>query len=343
MPFKALVRPLALLSLLAAAFPAWADLVVLQYHHVSDSSPPATSTSISLFEGQLKMISDLDIEVVHLLEGTRKTLDGGNESDNRIAITFDDAYESVYSEAAPLLASRGYPYTIFVNTQAVGRNGYMTWDQIKELAGREDVTIANHSADHDHLAKKPGETDSKWQTRVSNSLDDAQETLADQLGSSVPLFAYPYGEFDEALEKQLAARDWYGYGQQSGAIGPKSAGTRLPRFPMANAFGQLGSLENKLRSKAFPIDAGNLPDGVISENPPTLAFPLAPPINTNRLTCYASGKGRIDFDVVQGTVRVKAPDSFNSRRFRYNCTHPAGDGSYYWLSQQWLDLSKPED
>jgi len=343
MPTRALVKPLAVFSLLAAAFPAWSDLVVLQYHHVSDSTPPATSTSVSLFEGQLEKISDLNIDVVNLLEGTRKTLTGGDEGDNRIAITFDDAYESVYSEAAPLLTSKGYPYTILVNTQAVGRNGYMTWDQIKELAGREGVTIANHSADHGHLAKKPGETDGEWQTRVSNSLDSAQSTLSDELGSSVPLFAYPYGEFDEALEKQLAARDWYGYGQQSGAIGPKSARTRLPRFPMANAYGQLASLENKLLSKAFPIDAGNLPDGVISENPPTLAFPLVSPISTNRLTCFASGQGRIEFDVVDGAVRVKAPDSFNSRRFRYNCTHPAGNGSYYWLSQQWLDLSKPED
>ncbi|WP_417566967.1 polysaccharide deacetylase family protein [Marinobacter sp.] len=343
MPIKAFVKPLAVFSLLAAASPVWADLVVLQYHHVSGSTPSATSTSVSLFEGQLEMISDLDVEVVDLLKGTRKTLAGGSESGNRIAITFDDAYESVYSDAAPLLASKGYPYTIFVNTQAVGRNGYMTWDQIKELAELETVIIANHSADHGHLAKKPGETDSDWQIRVSNSLDSAQETLAAKLGSSAPLFAYPYGEFDQALEKQLAARGWYGYGQQSGAIGPKSASTRLPRFPMANAYGQLGNLENKLLSKAFPIDTKNLPDGVISENPPTLAFPLASPINTNRLTCFASGQGRIDFDVIDGAVRVKAPDSFNRRRFRYNCTHPAGDGSYYWLSQQWLDLSKPED
>ena len=70
---------------------------------------------------------------------------------------------------------------------------------------------------------------------------------------------------------------------------------------------------------------------------------LVEPIDANRLTCFASGQGRIDFDVTDGNVEVKAPEAFNSRRFRYNCTHPAGDGSYYWLSQQWLDLSKPED
>ncbi len=343
MQLKAFLKSSMIVTLMATGTAARADLVVLQYHHVSDSTPPATSTSVSLFEGQLDMISDLELEVVDLHKGTEAALAGTDGQGNRIAITFDDAYDSVYHTAAPLLAEKAYPYTIFVNTEAVGRNGYMTWDQIRELAERPGVTIANHSADHGHLARKPNESESDWQARVTNSLDSAQESLEEELDSPAPMFAYPYGEFDEALERRIAERGWYGFGQQSGAIGQQTEKTRLPRFPMANAYGQLGNLENKLRSKAFPIDTGELPDGVISGNPPTLVFPLVDPIDANRLTCFASGQGRIDFDIIDGNVEVKAPEAFNSRRFRYNCTHPAGDGSYYWLSQQWLDLSKPED
>lgn len=343
MQLKAFLKSSMIVTLMATGTAARADLVVLQYHHVSDSTPPATSTSVSLFEGQLDMISDLELEVVDLHKGTEATLAGTDGQGNRIAITFDDAYDSVYHTAAPLLAEKAYPYTIFVNTEAVGRNGYMTWDQIRELAERPGVTIANHSADHGHLARKPNESESDWQARVTNSLDSAQESLEEELDSPAPMFAYPYGEFDQALERKIAERGWYGFGQQSGAIGQQTEKTRLPRFPMANAYGQLGNLENKLRSKAFPIDTGQLPDGVISGNPPTLVFPLVDPIDANRLTCFASGQGRIDFDVIDGNVEVKAPEAFNSRRFRYNCTHPVGDGSYYWLSQQWLDLSKPED
>lgn len=343
MPFKPFLKNSMVIAAMATAISARADLVVLQYHHVSDSTPPATSTSVSLFEGQLDMISDLELDVVDLQKGTEKTLAGTDGQGNSIAITFDDAYDSVYHTAAPLLAEKAYPYTIFVNTEAVGGNGYMTWEQIRELAERPGVTIANHSADHGHLARKPNESESDWQARVTNSLDSAQKTLTRELDSPAPMFAYPYGEFDEALERKVAERGWYGFGQQSGAIGQKTEATRLPRFPMANAYGQLGSLENKLRSKAFPIDTGKLPDGVISENPPTLVFPLVAPLGASQLTCFASGQGRIDFEVIDGNVQVQSPEAFNSRRFRYNCTHPAGDGSYYWLSQQWLDLSKPED
>ncbi|MBL3556558.1 polysaccharide deacetylase family protein [Marinobacter sp. JB05H06] len=336
-------RSLLMVSLAGFALAAKADLVVLQYHHVSDSTPPSTSTSVSLFEGQMDMIEELGIEVVPLESGTREALDGKLDSRKQAAITFDDAYESVYSSAVPELDKRGYPYTIFVNTDAIGSHGYMTWDQLDEVRKRSGVTIANHSEDHGHLAKRPDESQDDWAQRVESSLDIAQETLADRLGIDVPMFAYPYGEFDEALEEKISERGWLGYGQQSGAIGATSGATRLPRFPMANAYGQLNSLKDKLRSKALPVDADELPDGVIENNPPTLEFTLQDGISPDRLSCFASGQGRIDFKATGNKVMLKAPERFNSRRFRYNCTHPARDGSFYWLSQQWLDLSKPED
>jgi poly-beta-1,6-N-acetyl-D-glucosamine N-deacetylase len=341
---RMMTRSLLLLPITAFALTANADLVVLQYHHVSDSTPSSTSTSVSLFQGQLDMIEDLGLEVVPLESGTRAALAGELNDRSQVAITFDDAYESVYSQAAPALQERGYEYTIFVNTEAVGSHGYMTWDQLQEVRDRDGVTIANHSKDHGHLAKRPGESDNDWEARVDRSLDEAQETLSEKLGTNVPMFAYPYGEFDDALLRKIEARGWLGFGQQSGAIGETSAATRLPRFPVANAYGQLNSLEDKLRSKALPVDASQLPDGVISENPPTLSFTVPETISVDRLSCFASGQGRVDFQVSGGdNVILKAPRSFNSRRFRYNCTHPAPDGSYYWLSQQWLDLSQPED
>lgn len=332
-----------LLIALAACQAARADLVVLQYHHVSDATPPSTSTSVSLFESQLDMIETLGMRVVPLQPGTEAAL-AGNAGDRDVALTFDDAYESVYTEAAPRLAERRYPYTVFVNTESVGRPGFMTWEQLAELAQDELVTLANHSADHAHLAKRPDESEDDWQQRVERSLDDAQDQLRQKLGTDTALFAYPYGEFDHALEQKIAERGWFGYGQQSGPIGPQSAATRLPRFPMANTYGQLATLKDKLLSKAFPVDASALPDGVTRDNPPTLTFRLPERLSGNRLSCFASGQGRIDIKINQDNeVVVRAPESFKSRRFRYNCTHPAGEGRFYWLSQQWLDLSQPED
>lgn len=340
---KKLWASVALGSLLLAGQAARADLVVLQYHHISNDTPPSTSTSESLFQAQLDMVSELEIDVVDLHDATANLLSDNPPGHQNIALTFDDAYESVYSVAANVLQERALPYTIFVDTKAVGNQGYMTWEQLQELASRENVSIANHSAGHGHLARKPDESQSHWEKRITRSLDSAQAKLKKKLGTESPLFAYPYGEFDEALEAEVSERGWFGFGQQSGAIGPLSGTTRLPRFPMANAYGQLNGLKDKLTSKAFPIDTNTLPDGIMNANPPVLTLPLAEGIEPARLTCFASGMGRIDFDVSGDTISVQAPQPFNSRRFRYNCTHPAEDGSFYWLSQQWLDLSQPED
>lgn len=338
---RILPRLALLLGLLSASVRA--DLVVLQYHHVSDTTPAATSTSVALFEAQLDLIAELGMKVVSLTEGTRSALAATDRS-NQVAITFDDAYSSVYTTAAPKLHERGYAYTIFVNTDAVGRPGYMTWEQLQELAARTEVSIGNHSADHAHLPRRPDEPADAWRRRISHSLDRAQEVLGNRLGTDEPIFAYPYGEFDAALEAEVAARGWFGYGQHSGPIGPGSSPTRLPRFPMADAFGQLPALRDKLRSLAFPVDAGALPDGIIADNPPQLALTLPDNLDIRRLTCYASGMGRISVrSGDDNQVLVTAPRPFHSRRFRYNCTYPAGKGRYYWLSQPWLDLRQAED
>jgi hypothetical protein len=112
---------------------------------------------------------------------------------------------------------------------------------------------------------------------------------------------------------------------------------------MANAYGQLQGLENKLLSKALPVPADDLPDGIVGTNPPNLQLTLPSGFTADKLTCFGSGQGRIKVTTNAQQANVQAPAAFNSRRFRYNCTYPAGEGRFYWLSQPWLDLSRPED
>lgn len=339
-----LSRALTTASLLVvAALPARADLVVLQYHHISDQTPASTSTRVDLFRDHLQRIAELELKVVPLETGTKAALEGTLEGRQQVAITFDDAYESVWTTAAPLLEDHGYPYTIFVNTRAVGSEGYMTWEQLARASQQANVLVANHSHDHSHLPKRPDESREDWRQRTTETLDRAQTILEDKLGVKEPLFAYPYGEYDTGVEQLVDERDWFGYGQQSGAIGPGSDPSRLPRFPMATAYGQLDGLDDKLLSRALPVNFTTLPDGILDDNPPRLKLTLPEPLQPAALTCFASGQGRIPADIDGQSVSVQAPEAFNSRRFRYNCTYPAGQGRFYWLSQQWVDLSQPED
>jgi len=327
---------------------AQADLVILAYHHVSSDTPASTSTSPDLFRGQLEMIDELDMEVVHLKEGTKAALDEYEDGQLRVALTFDDAYESVYTEAWPLLKEKGLPFTLFVTTDALDdkTRGYMTWEQIRELAEHELVTIGNHTSDHGAMIPRPGESDRELAARIDDALDTANKRIKEETGIEPDLFAHPYGEFSPALTEALKERDWLGYAQHSGVLGTYSDPRNIPRFPVADAFGGLDSLGDKLRARNFPVPYDELPNPLFTENPPRLEMTLPENLSPNRLSCFAPRQGAMDIEVLSengGTkVAVQADNTINARRSRYNCTYPAGDGRFYWLSQPWFDVDKPE-
>ena len=75
----------------------------------------------------------------------------------KILLTIDDAFKSFYDEAWPVLKKNKIPFILFVSTTPVGKNGYMTWDQIKEIEQNNFVTIGHHSHTHDYLIDKSHE------------------------------------------------------------------------------------------------------------------------------------------------------------------------------------------
>ena len=338
------------LSLPLLAMNAQADVSVLVYHHVSEDTPPSTSTSPDLFEQQLDKIEELGMEVVSLdHESTADALDGHDDDELRVALTFDDAYESVYTTAWPILKERGIPFTIFIMTDAIddGTSGYMTWDQLEELAEHELVTIGNHTADHGALIRRTDESEGELRERIEQNLDHANERIEAETGVESNIFAHPYGEFSEPLTEALAERGWYGFAQHSGVLGEHSDPRNIPRFPVADAFGGIDTLQDKLKARNFPVPYEDLPSPILGEeNPPALTMTLPDDWDAGRLNCFAPRQGVMDKDTEtedgRTRVTVQADDVIEARRSRYNCTYPAGDGRFYWLSQPWFNKDAPE-
>ena len=67
------------------------------------------------------------------------------KNEKKILITIDDAFSSFYEVAWPYLKQQKIPFILFVSTEAVGKHGYMSWSQIKELEKEPTVHIGNHS------------------------------------------------------------------------------------------------------------------------------------------------------------------------------------------------------
>lgn len=341
---------------LCAASPAPAA-VVLQYHHVSDSTPASTSTSPERFAMHLAVLEQSGFEIVRLDDLVESLVAGTPLPDRVAAITFDDGYRSIYDAAWPLLKRRGWPFTVFVNTEPHDRRSplFMSWAQLRELhAG--GATIANHTVSHAHLLGAPDQASgAAWRERVKAEITGAEARIREEIGVAPKLFAWPFGEFDARLLDVLGELGYIGFGQQSGPLAAFSDRRALPRFPFGGPYGDRADFITKVESLAFPLLNGPasirlrtaagqpLNDAVLEAAArPVLMLELGPEFDPGRLSCFVSGQGRALLGVAQGWVRVQAEQALDAGSGRYNCTAPSGQrGRFFWFSQPWF-VRQPE-
>lgn len=348
----------ALLSLAASACSPSAGsqvapghAVVLLYHHVAGDTPPSTSVTPETFRSHLRYLERNGYRVVPL----SRILEGLDEPDTlppqAVAITFDDAYRSVYTVAAPMLARHGFPYTVFVSTDYIDEDfdNYMTWEQLRELESR-GAAIGNHSQTHGHyLHRRSDETPAAWRRRIREDIRTAQSRLDEELDDPLEVLAYPYGEFSPALTALAAELGYAAFGQQSGPVGPVSDRQALPRFPMASGYADLDGFAEKLRTRPFAAEVLSPAEPVLAPDAgaPTLRLRLAAPdARLDALSCFVTGQSApaVEWaDRERGIVEVTAPAPLPVGRSKYTCTAPAsdGDGVYYWYSHLWMKPPAP--
>jgi len=162
--------------------------VVLYYHGI----PPDYQAQ---FEEQMRMVSS-HARLVALSD--LNDLPTGSHS---VAITFDDALESVVENAVPVLLRLGIPATVFVVTDVLGTNPewgkryyspeerVMSAEQLRGLP--ELICVGSHSLTHPDLALVSAEAAAREITR-------SREKLELLLQRPVTMFGFPYGSFSSA-------------------------------------------------------------------------------------------------------------------------------------------------
>ena len=342
-------RLVVALSTLWLCAPAGAShAVVLLYHHVSADTPPSTSVTPERFEQHLDYLADHDFEVWALDRLLDAVLDQAETVPERVvAITFDDAYESVYREAWPRLAERNWPFTVFVNTDAIDQESrpYQSWDQLRELAAA-GVVIANHSASHAHLLHRGDDEEmDQWRARVRADLVRARDRIESEIGQTSGFFAYPYGEESAELRAIVSELGYRALTQRSGAVGPRTHPQAIPRFALATGFDDLDRLARAVNSRPLPVTAAETrPARTLGfvQNPETVHLTLdIGDYRLDALNCFSGAGERLALDVEErDAVAVRIPVAGRGRpgRNRVNCTAPATDGSgaFYWYAFQWL-------
>jgi peptidoglycan/xylan/chitin deacetylase (PgdA/CDA1 family) len=165
-----------------------ARFVVLYYHEIPDEARTG-------FARQMHTLSRSTTVVRAAHTGA---LPGRSSN---VAITFDDAFRSVRTNAVPELLSRGFPATIFVPVDFLGkapgwdmRNGVddqvMTCDELRSLP--QLIELGSHSLSHPHLTRIDVAS-------LREEVTTSRHKLAELIGSHVSLLAFPYGEYDDRV------------------------------------------------------------------------------------------------------------------------------------------------
>ena len=164
----------------------------LVYHTISTHESPLPSSidiSPERFESHLALLSERHAKVV----GLRKFL-SVPDSENLIAITFDDGFRDNLTVALPLLEKYGLPMTLFMVAGYIGQEGYLNADELRELAQHPLVTIGSHGLWHrPFTALSDGE--------ALYEFKESKGKLEDTIHEKVDMLAYPYGDCNTRIER----------------------------------------------------------------------------------------------------------------------------------------------
>jgi peptidoglycan/xylan/chitin deacetylase (PgdA/CDA1 family) len=180
---------------------------VLMYHQVGLFCRPkahrASFCHIRRFRLQMAYLKVAGYRVVSLGEAFRALFCGIELPGRSVVLTFDDGCDNFREFALPVLREHGYPSTMFLVANMLGRttewmtdmpfqSRLMSGEVIREIGDVGDVTFGSHSMNHVRLA----ECDLKT---AKAEVFESKDRLENLLGREVPDFCYPYGSYNEAV------------------------------------------------------------------------------------------------------------------------------------------------
>lgn len=188
-------------------------------HHSIDDSDSPLSTSPSVFEAQLACLRKHNIPI--LSAGGVLTASKG------VAITFDDAYETILPFVRALCA-RGEPVTVFAPSGLLGQTN--RWDvnrtnlpQLPIMSVQTLKTLGCEIGAH---------------TRTHPRLPDVSNAqLADELATprsdlQTDLLAYTYGAADDRVRRAAQQAGYRAaFATHLGYLTPETDRMNIPRFP----------------------------------------------------------------------------------------------------------------
>lgn len=214
-------------------------ITILSYHSIDDYATPL-SVSPALFGAQMQALSGEGCVTYTMSQVAEHILEQRPFPPKAMAITFDDGFESILTEAAPIMRQHSFTATVYIITGMVGRitrwtdRGaplpqlpLLTWPQIAALH-QDGFEIGAHSVTHGFLTTYPPDD-------LYREMTEPQDVIWRELGILADSFAYPQGDYSRRVEvAAMSAGYTTAVTVNQGRATLNSNPTTLPRLLVSN-------------------------------------------------------------------------------------------------------------
>jgi poly-beta-1,6-N-acetyl-D-glucosamine N-deacetylase len=304
----------------------------LMYHRFNEHKYPSTNIQMNIFKKHMEIVKNSN----YIFSNPKKFEENFTlpKINKEILITIDDAFLSFYLEAWPYLKKNKIPFILFVSTEPIGKKGYMTWKQIREIAAEKFTIIGHHSHSHEYLIDKDNDF-------FISDIKKANEIFLKNLGYVPNLFSYPFGEYSKFMRDYISQNFDYAFGQHSGVIDLNKDKFELPRFPINENYGELKRFNSIINS--FPLEYEQLlpveKKLSLKNNPPKFKVKFFNEQDSiKNINCYSNELNkweRSNIILKDNTLSIKFRGPFIPRRGRINCSLN-DKGKWRWFGVQFL-------
>lgn len=184
-------------------------LPILMYHGV-DAQSSVVTLHPRRFRWQIEWLHRHGYNCISLGELARCMIAGESFPERTVVLTFDDGYQSLYTEAFPVLRQYRFSATVFLVAGFCGKDNrwrsqpqniptmkLLTWEQINEMA-RFGIEFGSHTLNHPYLDHLPPHA-------LHDEIVLPKTILEEKLSRPVMVFAYPYGRFSKPSKDLVAS------------------------------------------------------------------------------------------------------------------------------------------
>ena len=183
--------------------PAPQGFPILEYHMVKDKVADDEydyAVPVEDFKAQLDYLKAEGYETITLQDYMRARKGTYTLPKKPIVLTFDDGYDDNYTNLLPLLEERGMKGTVYMVTNDIGRPGYLTWEQLRDMQNR-GIELGSHTANHQPLTELSGQM-RQDELKLSKLLMEWNGL------KTIYAFSYPNGAYDDELPKLLKENEY---------------------------------------------------------------------------------------------------------------------------------------